>query len=77
MELLSKSILKITSKLRVSLLLTMHNTKILTSNKIWINIVYSDMNESYNESSSVLIGEKSIDQLQNQDTLKSGSQHKS
>lgn len=35
------------------------------------------MNESYNESSSVLIGEKSIDQLQNQDTLKSGSQHKS
>jgi hypothetical protein len=35
------------------------------------------MNESYNESSSVLIGEKSIDQHQNQDTLKSGSQHKS
>lgn len=31
------------------------------------------MNESYNESSSVLIGEKSIDHP-NQETLKSGSQ---
>ncbi len=39
----------------------MPNIKISTSNKNYPYSPFSDMNESYNESSSVLIGEKSID----------------
>ena len=70
---LFKSTSRITSRHRVSLQSMMPNIKISTSNKNCPYKPFSDMNESYNESSSVLIGEKSIDHP-NQETLKSGSQ---
>ena len=64
-----KTTLRIIFRHRVSRLWMRHSIKISISKIFIFNFLNSNMNESYNESSSVLIGEKSID---HHDTLKSG-----
>ena len=56
-----KNISRATFRLRVNPRLMRLSIKILTSKHLNFIENNSNMNESYNESSSVLIGEKSID----------------